>query len=356
MIPFGVTGFGLPWEKTDQIRRWCGWSMDALGFGPIESPYKIAWAGPVLTLRDYGPEETSGPVLLIIPAPIKRGYLWDMAPGVSVVEKCLRKNLRVFMAYWEAPSPHEQGLGLANYASAMLTDCLEAIAAATSQRRVFLAGHSLGGTLAAIFTARHPERVQGLLLLESPLHFDPATGALEQLATLSPTVRPSAAIQGNVAGSFLDLASYIASPQAFVWEPWLDRLLSAADPATLLSHLRVLRWTLDELPMPARLFEEIVEWLYRQDRFYRGQLLLDHRRVSPASIQAPILCVLDEQSPIISAAATRVFLKQTHSPCVRILPRPYEVGVAVQHVGVFVGKTSHQTLWPQILRWINSEQ
>jgi polyhydroxyalkanoate synthase subunit PhaC len=45
------------------------------------------------------------------------------------------------------------------------------LARETGQMRVVLAGHSLGGTLAAIFPSLHPERVRGLALLEAPTKF-----------------------------------------------------------------------------------------------------------------------------------------------------------------------------------------
>lgn len=51
----------------------------------------------------------------------------------------------------------------------MLCACVNAIADETRAHRVFLAGHSLGGTLSAIYAACHPERVAGLVLVEVPL-------------------------------------------------------------------------------------------------------------------------------------------------------------------------------------------
>jgi len=43
------------------------------------------------------------------------------------------------------------------------------------------------------------------------------------------------------------------------------------------THLRVLRWTLDELPLARRLFEEVVEGLYSNDHCFRGALLVGGR-------------------------------------------------------------------------------
>ena len=48
--------------------------MEQMGSGPIRMPAKVAWTGPgARVLADGGP--TAGPVLLIVPAPIKRAYI-----------------------------------------------------------------------------------------------------------------------------------------------------------------------------------------------------------------------------------------------------------------------------------------
>jgi polyhydroxyalkanoate synthase subunit PhaC len=70
-----------------------------------------------------------------------------------VVERCLHDGLRTYLLHWERPGVEEESYGLAEYADQLLLACLDAIAAETGQDRIFLAGHSLGGTLAAIFAA-----------------------------------------------------------------------------------------------------------------------------------------------------------------------------------------------------------
>src|SRR3954469_17538461 len=84
-------------------------------------------------------------------------------------------------------------------------------------QRVLLAGHSLGGTLAAIFAALHPDRVRGLVLLEAPAKFGRAAGAFAPLVAVAPCAGALRAILGDVPGSFLDIASIAASPASFVW-------------------------------------------------------------------------------------------------------------------------------------------
>jgi hypothetical protein len=52
----------------------------------------------------------------------------------------------------------------------------------------------------------------------------------------------------------------------------MDAALSIADHHALDLHARVERWALDEVPLPGKLVHQIVEWLYRENRFCRGAL------------------------------------------------------------------------------------
>src|SRR5512145_2486625 len=190
---------GMDWllfEQLDRMRRAQGSFCDAVGLGPVETPYEAIHREPGISLRRYGEGAQSGPLVLIVPAPIKRPYIWDLAPEVSAVRRCLAAGARVLLADWQ-PAP--SGFGLADYAERLVLSCLEA---AKAERAVLLA-HSLGGLFAAIFATLHPERVQGLGLLAAPLHFGADTPVLRAIvADLEAGDLPDA-----LPGAFLSAAS-----------------------------------------------------------------------------------------------------------------------------------------------------
>jgi polyhydroxyalkanoate synthase len=339
----------------DQCRRELGKYLDALGVGPVETPSRAVVSKPGITLKSYEPAATThGVAVLLVPAPIKRAYLWDLAPWASVVRHCLDRGLCVYLVQWEQPGEGERNFGLAEYADRLILECVNAIQAETGQPALFLAGHSLGGTLAALFSALHPERVRGLILLGAPLHFGPTIGLFGPLVAAAPPAHMLTAAMENVPGSVLNEISLLASLATFGWSRWLDLLNSLTDLQDLRTHGLVERWTLDELALPQRFFEEVVEKLYREDQFIRGTLMIGEQRAAARQVTAPLLSVVDKRCTLTPPEAVLPFHQTVQSGDTQILWYEGDVGVSLQHVGMLVGKHAHQHVWPEIIHWIQA--
>jgi hypothetical protein len=114
---------GFAW--LDALRRSRGAWLDAAGFGPEEAPWREVLCRDGMRLRAYG-EPTPGPVLLIVPAPIKRPYIWDLAPGRSVVRRALAAGCNVGLIEWVDPEGDAAGRGLDDYADRLIGTALAA--------------------------------------------------------------------------------------------------------------------------------------------------------------------------------------------------------------------------------------
>jgi polyhydroxyalkanoate synthase len=340
--------------QLDLVRRRQGQVLDTMGLAPQETPFRVAFAEPGVRLRAYGDGQAAGPVLLIVPAPIKRAYIWDLSPSASVVQRCLHGGLRVYLIEWQPPGKREQSFGLAEYADRLILDGLNIISAETGQAQVFLTGHSLGGTLAALFAALHPARVKGLVLAGAPLHFGQDVGAIDALAAVAPGGPALIAASGNVPGSWLSGAAFLAAPLTFGWSRWLDWVSSLANLPAMQTYMRVERWTYDEMPLAQQLFKEVVELLYRQDRLMRGTLVVGGRRVGPELIEAPVLSIVDARCRLVPPQAVLPFHQAVGSAETQLLWYQGDTGVALQHLGMLVGRQAHKYLWPEVIRWLHA--
>jgi polyhydroxyalkanoate synthase subunit PhaC len=114
------------------------------------------------------------------------------------------------------------------------------------------------------------------------------------------------------------------------------------------------RWTLDEFPMPGGLFAEVIEALYRQDRFARGTLYVGDRLAAPANIGAPMLVVFNPHSRIVPPESMARFINAlpAHADAKALQYEEGDAGVALQHVGVRGGRKAHCRLWLVIRNWL----
>lgn len=348
--PLGVQAL----KNMDRSRQARGKMLDRAGYGPQETPHTVLYEEPGLKLRRYG--DTGTRPVLIVPAPIKRSYIWDLAPEVSVVRRWLERGWRVYLAEWVPVDGHDGAdFGFDAYGSRLLSACRRAMAADGAQEPPVIAGHSLGGILAAIHSALYPNEVRATILLEAPLHFEPASCCFNPLVRAVSDAKAIADAFGQVPGVFLNMMSAMAEPQAFQWERMTDRWLSMLDPdrQALANYMRVERWTHDEFPLPGRLFTDIVERLYRNDELTRGQLRVSGRAIGPGDLRAPLASVADPRSKVIPLDAVLPFHEAAGSDDKLLLHYRGDVGVNLQHVGVLVGRNAHATLWPAIFGWLD---
>jgi polyhydroxyalkanoate synthase len=337
-------------ELMDKIRQAQGDTLGALGFGPSEREYRVLASGPHWRLRDYA--SPAAPVsLLMVPAPIKRPYIWDLAPSVSAVRYCLDRHLRVCLVEWMPPSHANVNRGLDEYIDG-LSKCVARISSETAGARPFLIGHSLGGTLATIFAALQPQSIRGLILLGAPLCFQPTVSQFrDAIVDMAPSIVPEI---DEVPGSLLSQLSALASPYTFIWSRLADAVSSLDDLFAMDIHGRVERWALDEVPLPGRLVQEIFQWLYRENRLCRGTLQVRGMTVGPSHLRVPTLAVVNTADEVAPLFSVKPFLDAMPNRDARVIEYPGEIGVGFQHLGILAGRQAYARIWPEIISWINA--
>jgi polyhydroxyalkanoate synthase subunit PhaC len=331
----------------DHLRRQQGLMCEVAGWGPIRTPSTPALTAASFLLLSHAANGPTAPPVLLVPAPIKRGYIYDLLPAASVVRCCIGAGLQPYLLEWRDPA--EQSWSLADYADASLFTCVEEIIHRSQQKPVVV-GHSLGGTFAALFAALHPECIAGLVLIEAPLRFGDRAGAFAPVVASAPHAALISGPMGAVPGIVLDVVSVMAAPDEFLWGRSIDAWAVLGTAHAMMLHAAVLRWTLDELALPARLFTEVVELLYRHDSFAKGTLMLGGRPVDPAVLTAmPIIAVVDLESRVVPLASALDPIRPS-----LVLYYHREAGVALHHVGSLIGQRAHKQLWPVIAKRIRA--
>ena len=344
------TAFRAYFGLSDVMRRAQGDALSALGLGPDECPHRIIASGAHWRLRDYAPDAVS-PSLMVVAAPIKRPYIWDLTPSISAIRYCLSQGLGIYLLEWLPASRDTGNNGLDEYASAIF-ECIATISQRCAGAKPFVIGHSLGGTLAALAIAAAPESVRGLVLLGAPLCFEAGESRFrDALVCLIPSDLSG---EEPVPGSLLSQMSALASPGTFIWSRFQDAALSVTDRQAMDIHARVERWALDEAALPGKLVREMIEQLYRENGFFLGTLHITGKRVGPFSLSIPTLAVVNTADEVAPSASVKPVIDAIPAKDARIIEYPGETGVCLQHLGILVGRKARAEVWPEIIAWIKA--
>jgi polyhydroxyalkanoate synthase subunit PhaC len=347
-IEVGVDAIRTQFGTTDLLRRAQGNLIAMFGLGPNECSYRIVASGPYWRLRHYGAHDTTDP-LLIIAAPIKRPYIWDLAPSVSVIRNCLARGLDVHLLEWLPASPHTGNNGLEEYLLA-ISECIQRIRREGVKPVVM--GHSFGGTLAAMYGCIAPATIRRVVILAAPLCFKHKSDFRDVLIGLVPANLPAI---GLYPGSLLSQMSALASPRTFVWSRLADAALSFPDPHAMEVNARVERWTLDEIALPGKLVHQIVQWLYRENRLCHNELRIGEKIVHPSNLSLPILVAINTDDEVAPLASVQPFIDQLPKTTARLIRTAREVGVSLQHLAVLVGRQARVNIWPELISWLKSQ-
>jgi polyhydroxyalkanoate synthase len=336
-------------HRMDRLRRTGGNWLESLGLLRKEAANKIILDMPGVRLRDYAGSAKTRSVLLVVPAPIKRYYIWDITAGNSVVRHAIAEGFGVYVAEWtEAPADH----GVTEYVES-LRRCVALIHQRGIQY-VHMTTHSLGGILSVAYAALHPADVTSLVLIETPLHFDEKAGTFRPLLAHGVSGHDIARHFGSIPGSFLSTLAAAACPSEFKFERYVDWAASMLNAKDMETHLRVERWTMDELALPGTLYEQVVDQLYRQNLLMHGKFPVSDQHIGPADLRVPLLSVFNPGGRAIPPGSIIPFHMAAKSTEKLLLSYPGEIGVALRHVGALVGRRAHRELWPKIFAWQRS--
>jgi len=279
--------------------------------------------------------------LLLVPSLINRHYVLDLMPGKSLIEYLVAQGHDVFCIDWGTPGDEDRFLSFDDIVDGYLGRALRQTCEVANASRAHVLGYCMGGTLAAIHAARHPERFASFAALAAPVHFADA-GLLSGMSR-SKTFDLDAllAATGNVPWQLLQSAFQLLRPTLPLSKAVMviDR---AGSEEFLDGHLALEAWGSDNVAIPGEFYRTYLQQLYRDDALVKGTFALGGQCVRLQQIGCPTLVVTFEHDNIVPTACARPLLELISSRDKHHLHLPGG------HVGAVVSKHAGKTLWPQL--------
>jgi polyhydroxyalkanoate synthase subunit PhaC len=311
------------------------------------TPRELVWTRDTAQLWRYRNDAvTCGPPVLVVHSLVSRSYVLDLYRGNSAIAFLLRAGLDVLLLDWAPPDEADAENTLETYADDYLPHAIAAARAVTGADELTVLGYCLGGDLALLSLARHPELpVRNLALMATPVDFT-HMGALSALVRRG---RLDAADlvdrSGNVPPGSVETAFRLLKPtgEAAQYANLWQRL---CDEEYVEGYQAMNRWVHDHVPFPGAAFEQLVEQLIRDNALMAGTLELGGRRVDLGEIRCPVLSVVAERDHIVPLRAAE--------PIPRLVGAEdaSELRLRAGHVGLVAGRSAAKVTLPGIAGWI----
>jgi len=284
--------------------------------------------------------------VVLVPSLINRHYVLDLLPGKSFVEHLVELGHDVWMIDWGRPGDEDRFLSFDDVCERALGRVLRLVTR-QSGRAPHLLGYCLGGTLAAIHAAAHPERVRTLTALAAPIGF--RDDGLLATWTRTPSFDVDTLVDalGNVPWQLMQGAFHLLRPTLT-----LSKLVFLADRAAQTEaaafdelqegFLALETWGNDNVSIPGEFYRRYIHELYRGDALLAGTFRLGGGPADLARIRCPTLAVTFEQDSIVPWRSCAVILDRVGSPVKHHLHQPGG------HVGGFVSRSAARRVWPPI--------
>jgi polyhydroxyalkanoate synthase len=313
--------------------------------GPANA-HELVEEGPLARLLHYRAAGPARPTpILIVASLINRYYVLDLLPELSVIAELCRHGFEVFVLDWKAPGEDGPARGFADYVDGAIAKAAATAAAKGGDGKVGLLGYCMGGTLAAMYAARHPLR--WLTLLGTPIDFHQSGRLAEWTQRSRFDADLLMDVYGNMPPWLMQSGFKLLNPVDALAK--LMRLhQNAEDEQAVRQFVALESWLDDNVAFPGGLYREYIGRLYQDNALVRGELRLGGERLDLRNLSAPLLNVVALRDHICAPPSSRALQERVGSTDKQLLE--FDTG----HIGLTTSRRAHAELWPRIISWMEA--
>ena len=195
--------------------------------------------------------------ILIVPSIVNKFYIFDIAPGRSIIEHYIKNGHTVFMLAWRNPQKRHDRWGMSDYQDSIeaAVDAAREITGSPDVNMWAVCGAGpVAVSLIGYYAKKNARKVNSLLLVVSPLD----TKAMAQAPSLSAFAEPENETARNlvrkvsrnkrISANEFTLLFAMLRPNDLIWNYWVSNYLMGQTP----SAFDVLYWNADGTGMTAQ--------------------------------------------------------------------------------------------------------
>ncbi|MEW5853798.1 MAG: alpha/beta fold hydrolase [Myxococcota bacterium] len=320
------------------------------GQGPVPTPTRgatphetVAEREGIKLLRYPARDGKAKASVVVVASLINQYYVMDLLPEVSVIDTLARKGMDVYVLDWAAPGAEGPQRDFSDYADGFIPWAVEH--ASKGGKPPHVLGYCMGGTLAVIHAARHPEQVRSLTLLGAPVDFH-KSGVL---ATWTDRRYFDADLMVDAFGNvppFMLQSAFKTMATAGMVKKYSDLWERADDEGAVRHFLAVESWLEDNIAFPGGLYRPYIRDCYQDNKLIKSEMVVAGKKVELKKITMPLLTVVATKDNICAPAASLALQEVAGSTDKQAIE--FETG----HIGLTTSKRALKEMWPRVATWM----
>jgi polyhydroxyalkanoate synthase len=331
----------------DQVRKAKEILLSPLETDIAVTPYDVVWEEDRVKLKHYRPttEPSLKTPLFIVYAQVNRETMLDLQPGRSVVETFLAAGLDIYMLDWWYPTRKDRYLTLDDHVNGYIDEAVDFILEKHGIDQLNIMAICQGGTMSVMYAALHPEKIKNLILTVTPTNFDHDSGLLNVWArSLDPD--KLVASYGNIPGDIMNLGFLLLNPARLMIDKYVGLLENIHNKDFVENFVRMERWIFDSPDLPGETFREFIQWMFRENRLIKNELVLGGKKVDLKNITMPVLNIYGKYDHLVPPAACDQTTSKIGST------DKEDLCLDTGHIGIYVSSKTQRQFAPKIIRWL----
>jgi len=287
--------------------------------------------------------------MVFIYALVNRPYILDLKEGRSVVANFVERGFDTYLVDWGVPTPADRHLTLDDYINGYMVNVLDYLRERTGVDQVNLLGYCMGGTMSAMFTALHQERVKNLILLAAPIDFGSQDGLLSVWSRAENfDVDKFVDAFGNCPPELLQATFLLLRPVGNFLEKPINFYEHLHEERFIDDFLTTETWLNDNIPVPGEVYRQFVKYLYQQNLLTQNRMPVGKHIVNLQRITCPVLNIMAGKDDLVPCSQGKPFNELVGSKDRRTI-----LLEGSGHIGLAIGGRAQKEVWPQACRWLS---
>ena len=354
MINFQTSPDKLAEEMADYSRKLGHGIQNLVDAGDIDtgvSPRTPVYKEDKLVLYRYdrpeGVEASNKTPLLIVYALVNRPYMTDIQEDRSTIRGLLATGQDVYLIDWGYPDSSDYALTMDDYINGYIDRCVDHIREAHGQDSINILGICQGGTFSLCYSSTHPEKVQNLVTMVTPVDFHTPNDMLSawvqhiDIDLLVDTI-------GNIPGEMLNWSFLSLKPFSLTGQKYVNMVDLLDDSKKVKNFLRMEKWIFDSPDQAGETFRQFIKDFYQKNALIAGEVVIGDKMVDLANVTCPVLNIYALQDHLVPPDASKPLggLVGTDDYTEQAFPGG--------HIGIYVSGRAQKELTPAIGEWLNA--